>query len=256
MSGLWAARRDGTGCDCDISLFETAMNLNMYVSTWHLSRGYEPERFANSAHPSIVPFQNFADARRLDRDRVPEGQVLRAAVRGARPRVDDLATRASRRWRRGTSTARPASTSSRRCSLGEGSAAWLERLRAAGIPCGPGQRHGRRGRRSADAGPRPDRRDRASRARHRAPDPLAAARRRAPDRAARGAAGAASTRARCWWRSAATRMPRSTGWRRPASSATSRSRRLWPAAAGQLCCPLAAWSAADSTRLRPFRLAA
>jgi len=34
MSGLWGARRDGVGCDCDISLFETAMNLNMYVTTW------------------------------------------------------------------------------------------------------------------------------------------------------------------------------------------------------------------------------
>jgi crotonobetainyl-CoA:carnitine CoA-transferase CaiB-like acyl-CoA transferase len=62
MCGLWSARRDGVGCDCDISLFETAMNLNMYVSTWHLSRGWEPERMANSAHPSIVPFQNFPTA--------------------------------------------------------------------------------------------------------------------------------------------------------------------------------------------------
>ena len=77
MCGLWGARRDGVGCDCDISLFETAMNLNMYVSTWHLSRGCEPERIANSAHPSIVPFQNFPTARRLDRDRLRQGQVLR-----------------------------------------------------------------------------------------------------------------------------------------------------------------------------------
>ena len=76
---LWGARRDGVGCDCDISLFETAMDLNMYVSTWHLSRGYEPERIANSAHPSIVPFQNFATARRVDRDRLRQGQVLRPA---------------------------------------------------------------------------------------------------------------------------------------------------------------------------------
>jgi len=59
MCALWRARRDGAGCDVDVSLFETALNLDMYVSTWHLSRGWEPIRTRNSAHPSIVPFGNF-----------------------------------------------------------------------------------------------------------------------------------------------------------------------------------------------------
>jgi crotonobetainyl-CoA:carnitine CoA-transferase CaiB-like acyl-CoA transferase len=62
MSALWRARRDGTGCDVDVSLFETALNLDMYVTTWHLSRGWEPIRTHNSAHPSVVPFQNFQTA--------------------------------------------------------------------------------------------------------------------------------------------------------------------------------------------------
>ena len=88
MCGLWGARRDGIGCDCDISLFETAMNLNMYVTTWHLSRGYGARAHARTRPiPSIVPFQNFADARRLDRDRLRQGQVLRSAVRRAGPRA-------------------------------------------------------------------------------------------------------------------------------------------------------------------------
>jgi crotonobetainyl-CoA:carnitine CoA-transferase CaiB-like acyl-CoA transferase len=30
----------------------------MYVGTWVASRGYEPERLPESAHPSLVPFQN------------------------------------------------------------------------------------------------------------------------------------------------------------------------------------------------------
>jgi crotonobetainyl-CoA:carnitine CoA-transferase CaiB-like acyl-CoA transferase len=62
MAGLWRARRDGIGCDCDISLFETALAELCYVGTWAGSRDYEPPRRANSAHPSIVPFQNFATA--------------------------------------------------------------------------------------------------------------------------------------------------------------------------------------------------
>jgi crotonobetainyl-CoA:carnitine CoA-transferase CaiB-like acyl-CoA transferase len=62
LAGLLRARREGVGCDCDISLFETALAELMYVGTWAASRGYEPPRRANSAHPSIVPFQNFRTA--------------------------------------------------------------------------------------------------------------------------------------------------------------------------------------------------
>jgi crotonobetainyl-CoA:carnitine CoA-transferase CaiB-like acyl-CoA transferase len=62
MAGLWRARREGVGCDCDVSLFETALHELMYVGTWAASRGYEPERLSESAHPSIVPFQNFRTA--------------------------------------------------------------------------------------------------------------------------------------------------------------------------------------------------
>jgi crotonobetainyl-CoA:carnitine CoA-transferase CaiB-like acyl-CoA transferase len=59
LAGLWQARRDGVGCDCDVSLFDTALHELMYVGTWAASRGYAPPRRRNSAHPSIVPFQNF-----------------------------------------------------------------------------------------------------------------------------------------------------------------------------------------------------
>ncbi len=62
LAGLWRARRDGVGCDCDISLFETALSELMYVGTWAASKGYVPPRRSNSAHPSVVPFQNFETA--------------------------------------------------------------------------------------------------------------------------------------------------------------------------------------------------
>jgi len=62
LAGVWRARRDGVGCDCDVSLFETALHELCYVGTWAASRGYVPPRRRNSAHPSIVPFQIFATA--------------------------------------------------------------------------------------------------------------------------------------------------------------------------------------------------
>jgi crotonobetainyl-CoA:carnitine CoA-transferase CaiB-like acyl-CoA transferase len=57
LSGLWRARRDGVGCDCDISLYETALHELMYIGTWVATSGYVPQRMPESAHPSIVPFQ-------------------------------------------------------------------------------------------------------------------------------------------------------------------------------------------------------
>jgi crotonobetainyl-CoA:carnitine CoA-transferase CaiB-like acyl-CoA transferase len=62
LAGVWRARRDGVGCDCDVSLFETALSELMYVGTWVATRGYQPPRRANSSHPSIVPFGNFPTA--------------------------------------------------------------------------------------------------------------------------------------------------------------------------------------------------
>jgi crotonobetainyl-CoA:carnitine CoA-transferase CaiB-like acyl-CoA transferase len=62
LAGLWRARRDGVGCDCDVSLFESALQGIGYLATWAATEGYRPPRRAESAHPSIVPFQNFATA--------------------------------------------------------------------------------------------------------------------------------------------------------------------------------------------------
>jgi crotonobetainyl-CoA:carnitine CoA-transferase CaiB-like acyl-CoA transferase len=62
LGGLWRARRDGIGCDCDVSLFETALAELFYIATWVATAEYRPERQPESAHPSIVPFQNFRTA--------------------------------------------------------------------------------------------------------------------------------------------------------------------------------------------------
>lgn len=59
LAGVHAARRDGIGMDCDVSLYDTAISLLTYLGTWHLTRDYMPSRTKRSAHPSLVPFQAF-----------------------------------------------------------------------------------------------------------------------------------------------------------------------------------------------------
>ena len=59
LAGVHAARRDGRGCDCDVSLFDTAMAMLTYVATWELTRNHSTPRQPKSAHPTLAPFQLF-----------------------------------------------------------------------------------------------------------------------------------------------------------------------------------------------------
>ena len=136
MCALWRARRDGVGCDVDVSLFETALNLDMYVSTWHLSRGWEPIRTRNSSHPSIVPFGNFPTR---------DGWVVIACAKqkffenlcgalGTEWMLDDerFATIAARLEHRDACVAELEAV------LGTNTTAhWVEALAAADVPSGP-----------------------------------------------------------------------------------------------------------------------
>jgi crotonobetainyl-CoA:carnitine CoA-transferase CaiB-like acyl-CoA transferase len=108
----------------------------MYVGTWAASRGYVVPRRSKSAHPSLVPFQNFETAdgwivvaapkekfwvRVCEAIGQPElATDPRFADFGARDRNrDELAPILDEAFR-----TRP-------------SAEWLETLRAAGVPCSP-----------------------------------------------------------------------------------------------------------------------
>lgn len=59
LAAVHAARRDGVGSDCDISLYDVALNMLTYPATWHLNGDWAPTRQGRSAHPSLVPFQLF-----------------------------------------------------------------------------------------------------------------------------------------------------------------------------------------------------
>lgn len=62
MSGLFNAQRTGQGCDVDVSLLDTAVSLLNYVAIWALNRDYQPQRMADSAHPTLTPAQAFQSA--------------------------------------------------------------------------------------------------------------------------------------------------------------------------------------------------
>jgi crotonobetainyl-CoA:carnitine CoA-transferase CaiB-like acyl-CoA transferase len=136
LAGLARARRDGVGCDCDISLFETALHELCYVGTWAASRGYIPPRRPNSAHPSIVPFQNFATADGWIVVACPKqkffeslcGAIGRPEL-AADERFADFAARD--RNRAGLLEALDAAFAA------QTTAVWLERLAAAGVPSAP-----------------------------------------------------------------------------------------------------------------------
>lgn len=136
LAGVHAARRDGVGMDCDVSLFDTALSLLTYPALWHLTRGYEPGRTRLSAHPSLVPFQNFptADgwivvacpkekfwvrlAEGIGRgDLAEDGHYVNFAQRGQH--ADELVAELS-------------ATFAQRST-----AEWIEALSAAGVPCAP-----------------------------------------------------------------------------------------------------------------------
>ncbi len=62
MAAVFDAQRTGRGRDVDVSLYDTALALHNYRATWYLTAGVPGDRTADSAHPSIVPFQFFVTA--------------------------------------------------------------------------------------------------------------------------------------------------------------------------------------------------
>lgn len=59
LAAVHAARRDGVGTDCDLSLYDVATSMLTYDAAWMLNDDWTPRRTSRSAHPSLVPFQAF-----------------------------------------------------------------------------------------------------------------------------------------------------------------------------------------------------
>ncbi|GCE48394.1 formyl-CoA transferase [Thermosporothrix hazakensis] len=135
LGALHARERTGQGQYIDISLFETATSFLGNVSSNYLISGQEPQRYANT-HPNIVPYQAFRAAdgyivvtcgndtlfqklcTLLDCPELATDERFATNPQRIRHRAE-LIPQLQERFQQ-----RPGSE-------------WLERLRAAGIPCGP-----------------------------------------------------------------------------------------------------------------------
>ena len=135
MIGLHAARRDGVGMDCDVSLFDTALGLIGYPATWWLTEGYAVARTRHSAHPSMVPFQNFPTADGWIVVACPKEKFwARLCTAIGRPELAHDAGSSSFEARRDN----PGLLHELEAVFATGSTAhWLERLAEHGVPCGP-----------------------------------------------------------------------------------------------------------------------
>jgi crotonobetainyl-CoA:carnitine CoA-transferase CaiB-like acyl-CoA transferase len=136
LAGVHAARRDGAGMDCDVSLFDTAIGMLTYPAIWALNGDFRPARTHHSAHPSLVTFQAF---------RARDGWLVVAC-----PKEKFWARLAATVGRPELATdSRFANFAARRRNADEllailddvfGSrpvAEWLDALGAAGVPCWP-----------------------------------------------------------------------------------------------------------------------
>jgi crotonobetainyl-CoA:carnitine CoA-transferase CaiB-like acyl-CoA transferase len=136
LAAVHAARRDGVGTDCDISLFDTAVSMLTYPAIWTLNGDFTPTRTHHSAHPSLVPFQAFEAMDGWIVIACPKEKFWkRLAAAIGRP---DLGTAE----RYGTFIARRENSDTLLPLLDDIFATlpaleWLTKLRAAGVPCGP-----------------------------------------------------------------------------------------------------------------------
>jgi len=135
LAGIWQARRDGVGCDADISLFETALAQLTYLGTWVASRGFDPPRMADSAHLSMVPFQTFSTADgRIVISCPKENLWRRLCVALERPELaeDERFCDFEARGRNRDELVPLLTAELER----HPTSVWLERFEAAGVPCG------------------------------------------------------------------------------------------------------------------------
>jgi crotonobetainyl-CoA:carnitine CoA-transferase CaiB-like acyl-CoA transferase len=136
LAALHAARRDGVGTDCDISLFDTAISMLTYPATWQLNSDFEPRRTHHSAHPSLVPFQAFPTGDGWLVVACPKEKFFRRLAEAVGhpewpqdPRYRDFTARRQ--------NAEALLSELEAVFVAETSEHWLGLLRAAGVPCGP-----------------------------------------------------------------------------------------------------------------------
>jgi crotonobetainyl-CoA:carnitine CoA-transferase CaiB-like acyl-CoA transferase len=134
LAALHARAATGKGQQVSVSLLETGLAALANVAANHLATGREAGRYGNG-HPNIVPYTTYATA---------DGELALAVGNDGQFRT--FAEVAGRReWASDTRFARNADRVRNRAACdaavadamrGRSTAWWIERLRAAGVPCG------------------------------------------------------------------------------------------------------------------------
>lgn len=134
LAGIVAARRDGVGCDCDVSLYDTAMSMLNYVGTWQATAAHATHRQSHSAHPTMAPFQAFptSDGWIVAGGSKEKFWRLMGAAIGRQDMLDDprFATFATRREYRQEFISELERTFATRTTR-----EWISLLESAGVPC-------------------------------------------------------------------------------------------------------------------------
>jgi formyl-CoA transferase len=135
LAALAARERTGRGQHVEVCLYDSGIAMLINVASNYLVTGRDARRFGNG-HPSIVPYDTYPTADGLIAVAVGnDGQFVRFAEtigRGEWARDARFAKNPDR------VTNREALDSLIAQALESGkTAAWIERLRAAGVPCGP-----------------------------------------------------------------------------------------------------------------------
>jgi crotonobetainyl-CoA:carnitine CoA-transferase CaiB-like acyl-CoA transferase len=136
IAGIHHSRRTGRGLDCDLSLYDVAVSLLGYVGTWSLHGGPEPHRMSHSAHPSLVPFENFETSDKWIVVACPKEKFWHRLAQAVNrpdllsdPRFTDFEQRRVHRGELITEL----SEIFRQATARE----WIDRLETAGVPCAP-----------------------------------------------------------------------------------------------------------------------
>jgi crotonobetainyl-CoA:carnitine CoA-transferase CaiB-like acyl-CoA transferase len=130
-SALYARERTGRGQEVDIAMFDSVVALLSYQAGIYFANGVAPPRLGNR-HPTIVPYETF---RASDGDFVVavgnDDQWRRFCSVTGFPEDEQYATNRQR------VTSYDALKPALDAKLGSGTrASWIERLKAAGVPCG------------------------------------------------------------------------------------------------------------------------
>lgn len=136
LAGVVRARREGRGGEADLALFDVALDLLTYIGTWTASREWAAERVPDSGHQSMVPFQAFGAADGWLVVAAPK-QTLWEKLCEAIDRPDLASDRRFADFA-GRRENKEQLIESLNATFGERPVAeWIERLTAAGVPCGP-----------------------------------------------------------------------------------------------------------------------